>query len=89
MGLGISELARRCIECDERNDQAGPRCSSCRAAEVDDVRASLEHARASLAAVRRIMAGPAPGLAGYTPRDVQHAQEHVAALERELEELAG
>lgn len=29
MGLGISELARRCASCDERNDQPGPLCASC------------------------------------------------------------
>lgn len=87
MGLGITELARRCIECDERNDQPGPRCSSCKKAELEDARANLETARETLAAIRRIMAGPAPGLAGYTARDVTDAQAHVAQLERELEEL--
>lgn len=29
MGLGITDEARRCMSCDERNDRAGAICSSC------------------------------------------------------------
>lgn len=35
MGLGISDVARRCISCDERNDRPGPLCSSCSEHERD------------------------------------------------------